>query len=376
MAILATTAVTLRFISRKEMRVAISYDDFSMLFALMLCLGLCLLDGLGVRYGGTGRHTLAVGSDHVRVYIKLCYAFQILYLFCVTTVRISILLFYLRIFPKEVTSVLWKRCFYTVTALNLACFVTGLGAAIFICTPISFFWNQTGRGHCVNLVALLYSGASLGILMDIAVLVLPMPIVWTLQMKRSKKIGVMGVFLLGGFHDALDFELMLPGSACIASIIRMCFIHQYEVLNPTCTYSFPSLLVVSPLGPIFPYPRPFLHLPSALPGSNALAAGTQMDTAIWSTVEPCVAVISACLPVIGPCFRRKLVPAIQKSWLTRSKRSGDVSTYTANVSDPRKQFSPSLQQKPVVNVTTVYSRETQSDEEMAMPLREIEGQVR
>ncbi|KAL8874601.1 MAG: hypothetical protein Q9174_000064 [Haloplaca sp. 1 TL-2023] len=141
-------------------------------------------------------------------------------------------------------------------ALNFAAFVSGLASVIFICTPISFFWNQTGHGHCVNIVALLYSGASLGIFMDIAVFVLPMPIVWTLQMKRSKKIGIMGVFLLGGL----------------------------------------------------------------------------------------------------------------------TKRSGDASTYAANVSDPRKQFSTSLQQKPVVSVTTVYSRETQSDEEMAMPLREIEGQ--
>ena len=69
------------------------------------------------------------------------------------------------------------------------------------------------------------------------------------------------------------------------------------------------------------------------------------------------------------------MPAIQKSWLTMSKRSGDVSTYAANVSDPRKQFSASLQQKPVLNVTTVYSRTMQSDEEMAMSLREVEGQV-
>ena len=35
MAILVTIAMTLRFISRKQMRVAISYDDYSMLFALV-----------------------------------------------------------------------------------------------------------------------------------------------------------------------------------------------------------------------------------------------------------------------------------------------------------------------------------------------------
>ncbi|KAI4171562.1 MAG: hypothetical protein LQ343_004154 [Gyalolechia ehrenbergii] len=146
-----------------------------------------------------------------------------------------------------------------------------------------------------------------------------MPIVWNLQMKPSKKIGVMGVFLLGGF------------SACVASIVRMFYLNQVVAVDPTWT---------------------------------------QVNPAIWSTVEPCIGIVSACLPIIGPTFRTKLGSIRATSWLSRDKRSAQSNSYVINPGD-RRNVSGSLQKKPVASAT-VYSRDTQSDEEMAVPLRDIE----
>ena len=92
----------------------------------------------------------------------------------------------------------WRVCLSMAFFLVLGFFISGLASVIFECTPISYFWTRTGNGHCVNVTLLLYFSASLTVLADISILLLPMPIVWNLQMKRSKKIGVMGIFLLGG----------------------------------------------------------------------------------------------------------------------------------------------------------------------------------
>ena len=54
------------------------------------------------------------------------------------------------------------------------------------------------QGTCLDLKALLLATAIINILTDIAVLVLPMPIVWNLKIQRSQKVAVSGIFLLGG----------------------------------------------------------------------------------------------------------------------------------------------------------------------------------
>ncbi|KAL8944881.1 MAG: hypothetical protein Q9216_000171 [Gyalolechia sp. 2 TL-2023] len=316
-AILATVAVTLRFMSRKHMKVAISWDDYLMIPALVLALGLCFIDGYGVRFG-TGRHLLAVGLQNVQVFLKLEYAFQIIYAFTLTLVRLSILMFYRRLFPKESMSRIWKTCYYLIVFLVVGFFISGTTSLVFVCTPIHFFWTMAGDGHCINFQLLLYFGASLTIICDLAVLLLPMPIVWNLQMKRSKRIGVMGIFLLGGF-------------VCVASIVRMFYVHQVVPVNPTWT---------------------------------------QVDPAIWSTVEPCIGIVSACLPIIGPACRRRSGSTRTKSWRSWTKRSTQSSSYVTNSGD-RHTVPGSLQKKPAATAT-VYSRDTQSDEEMALPLRDVE----
>ncbi|KAL8841867.1 MAG: hypothetical protein Q9170_000740 [Blastenia crenularia] len=97
--------------------------------------------------------------------------------------------------------------------------------------------------------------------------------------------------------------------------------------------------------------------------------GTQVNPAIWSTIEPCVGIVSACLPIIGPALRSKLGPLTGTSWLSRSKRSVQSSSYVTNPLD-RRNVPGSLQKKPTVTAT-VYSRDTLSDEEMAVPLRDV-----
>lgn len=70
--------------------------------------------------------------------------------------------------------------------------------AVFQCSPIAYTWDKTIKGRCLDMPMLYQLGAAYNVFTDFAILILPMPIVWHLQMPKSKKIAVTGVFLMGG----------------------------------------------------------------------------------------------------------------------------------------------------------------------------------
>ena len=54
-----------------------------------------------------------------------------------------------------------------------------------------------GKPHCISLVRALLGLASLNTLLIAAVLILPMPMVWSLQMPLQQKVAICGIFVLG-----------------------------------------------------------------------------------------------------------------------------------------------------------------------------------
>lgn len=109
--------------------------------------------------------------------------------------KLSILLLYYRIFP----STGFKKAFILVGGLNVALWIAQMFSIIFICTPTSYFWDRSiPNGHCFDINTFAYgiTGANFGI--DLMIWLLPLPWLWTLQMKVSKKLAVIGLFLLGG----------------------------------------------------------------------------------------------------------------------------------------------------------------------------------
>ena len=73
-----------------------------------------------------------------------------------------------------------------------------VGTTIFQCTPIPFFWDRTIHGgHCVSTAAFWYGHAAWNTAVDIIVLLLPIPVIRSLQMGKNQKFAVLGVFGLG-----------------------------------------------------------------------------------------------------------------------------------------------------------------------------------
>ncbi|KAF1998138.1 hypothetical protein P154DRAFT_604424 [Amniculicola lignicola CBS 123094] len=125
---------------------------------------------------------------------KLFVAILIIWNTAVSAIRISILLFYIRIFA--VTKFRWA--FIAVTILNVAELIAVLVASLTICQPISYAFNPTTPGgHCGNTKGLQKFTTYWSLVTDVTIVSLPMPILWSLNMRTRKKIGLVIIMGMG-----------------------------------------------------------------------------------------------------------------------------------------------------------------------------------
>lgn len=118
-----------------------------------------------------------------------------------TLVRISILLLYIDIFP--ITK--FTRACYVFLALNIAYCLEVIILRLVICVPLSFNWdNNASHGFCRGDVThAAYVNGVINILLDVFMVMLPMPVLWSLKMATGKKIQLSFVFGLGILYVSL-----------------------------------------------------------------------------------------------------------------------------------------------------------------------------
>lgn len=125
---------------------------------------------------------------------KLHYTFQLTYKITVALNKVSILLLYRRILQDR----LYRLAIWTLlTVVSLFAFATCV-AGVFQCLPIDKAWYKSKKGHCYNLVDAWYTNAVFSIVTDIVILLLPMHMVYKLQMDRRRKLLLYAMFGLGG----------------------------------------------------------------------------------------------------------------------------------------------------------------------------------
>lgn len=69
---------------------------------------------------------------------------------------------------------------------------------IFQCTPRRKIWDQETPGRCLNVIGLYYTSAVFNTVSDIAMLSVPIYLVWNLQMSIRRKVGISVIFCTGG----------------------------------------------------------------------------------------------------------------------------------------------------------------------------------
>ena len=63
------------------------------------------------------------------------------------------------------------------------------------CKPIAYGWDPTiPGGHCANRDAGLLLAGIIDAITDLIILILPMPVIWRLQIPRSKQVSLVIIF--------------------------------------------------------------------------------------------------------------------------------------------------------------------------------------
>ena len=136
-----------------------------------------------------------VGCARLMPLFQEFWAFQFLFIITVTSIKISILLFYRRIFTTRRFAIAAN----IVGFIQVAWCISIGGSAIFSCDPVAYFWDKLiPDGHCININTLRLVGDGLNFIADILVLCLPIPSLWGLQIPFSRKLALIGMFVLGG----------------------------------------------------------------------------------------------------------------------------------------------------------------------------------
>lgn len=172
------------------------------------------------------------------------YAVELTYCVLITTTKFSILLFYRRVFMNQSTSLHFRIAWYVILVWTFLWGISTFFAAAFQCDPPSYYWSKYTRkttGSCLNLTVLLVVTASTNIVTDVALLILPMPVVWNLKVELSQKFAVCGIFLLGGLYVAhLFLSPRLSHALADAFLIYTCVRLLMAVL---LVYVLPALSV-------------------------------------------------------------------------------------------------------------------------------------
>jgi hypothetical protein len=127
---------------------------------------------------------------------QIYYWDELMYLSALPLTKISILFFYLRIFPGKT----FRNCTFVLMALNVGYLIAFECISIWQCRPLEAAWKKwdgTYPAKCNNINVQSWMSAALNILFDLCILILPMPELYKLRMSKKKKVHIMCMFSVG-----------------------------------------------------------------------------------------------------------------------------------------------------------------------------------
>ncbi|MCJ1393209.1 hypothetical protein MMC18_006081 [Xylographa bjoerkii] len=245
--------------------VYLGWDDLWIFIALFFAYGNGIAEIVGVVYAGVGQHAADLSTFQVAAAKQCLLAAEMTWVMCTTSIKLSILCLFVRLFPIRRVRIEAYILIGIVTTFCLA----ALLAFLLQCRPIQANWDPTIEAVCGNQAASWLGTGITNILTDVMVLALPIPSVWNLKLPRVTKIGLIGIFGVGFL-------------VCIISILRIISIFSISLADITYT---------------------------------------KVPTDIYSILEPSLGIICACLPILRPIFDRILPASLLHSHPATSRRA-------------------------------------------------------
>ena len=118
-----------------------------------------------------------------------------MYKMTIALTKLSICCLYRRIFVRAGRA--FKIALYFVMALIGLYYLGAVLATIFQCTPVQRSWNKTVPGTCMNIATFFYVNAGFNIATDVAIMILPIPVIHALQLPKRQRLLLCLAFAVG-----------------------------------------------------------------------------------------------------------------------------------------------------------------------------------
>lgn len=273
MLLLCTVFVFFRMLSRTLVVKRITWDDYFMVLAWGLAVGVCVAISYGCSYG-LGRHERDVPGSWQPGLRRSNYAFSVLYQPALMATKTSILAFYLT-FSKANYIFRWA-CYATLFVVNAGGFALTM-VTVFQCRPVEAVFKLITPPHakCTDILTIYLSSIPLNIITDLAILFLPMPILTGMRLPRKQKIILLVTFSFGIFVAVVD-------------VVRISYLQSASMTR-------------------------FAELASATRSSDGTREAEETDSSyylafsfMWSAIEVTVGIMCACVPGLKPLVARFL----------------------------------------------------------------------
>ncbi|KAJ5374991.1 hypothetical protein N7517_006997 [Penicillium concentricum] len=207
-----TIFVALRFYTRFRFKQSLGVEDVACTISWLLFMGYCAI-GIVIGEHGGGYYFNELSSKQQIAFKKFCYIATILYCPMALFVKIALLSILTRIFSPYRGKV-W---FIYIFLGCLCCYyLVALIVKICMCNPIPKYWlGDQVQGSCLDQTAALIADSVISVVSDLIILIIPLPLTWSLQMSRNRKLRVIGILGAGGLATAFSLYrlvIVLKGS--------------------------------------------------------------------------------------------------------------------------------------------------------------------
>ncbi|KAL9079066.1 MAG: hypothetical protein Q9157_002034 [Trypethelium eluteriae] len=194
MCVLAITAVALRFYARKASRAGFWWDDWVTLMALPYSLAINIFSAELITVG-QGVHLVTILHANPSPYFKQLYFEFVIYAPSLVFFKIAMLLFYVRLFPHH----RWLKVSSWVLGVAIGIWLVIVECLIiFACNPIRRTWDRSVPGTCMDRGPIFIAQSIPTVIFDLIILALAVPLVWGVQLPRTSRIALIGIFMMGG----------------------------------------------------------------------------------------------------------------------------------------------------------------------------------
>ncbi|KAF2137770.1 uncharacterized protein K452DRAFT_216581, partial [Aplosporella prunicola CBS 121167] len=202
---LATVFLALRLFVRCYILRLFGWDDFLVILG-QICAWIFGILSLENVKNGYGVHIWNLAVYKVIAFKKYDLVEVDIYCLGVMFIKLSVLVFYLRLNPDET----FRKMTYCLMSLVIAYNIISIIVFTCACVPVRAQWEiLITNAKCINQFAFIYANASLNMLTDFLGLFLPIRMVWNLQFRSIKQ----KILLL--------IALTVGSLACILSITRI-----------------------------------------------------------------------------------------------------------------------------------------------------------